>query len=316
MAQTALHPLVRSYLKRGKRWNSTDATVVATSVLNRWQRFLDARSVDLLDATGDDCADYLAERCAAVKGSTAHKDYQHMIWLYRWLVSMDEIETRHVDGPMHKVAPPKNDAPDPDRLTYVSAEDYATLMASFDKRRTLDRRNAAICSLMYWSGLRRSEVCRTELHRLDLESDTPTIDVYGKNGRWRTVPIALETAVLLDAYLRRRGDEQSDALFLASLRSDAAGIRPAAITQMLKRKSEQLDTHFSSHEFRRSMAIEGMRRGLSETTICTVAGWTDTRMMQRYQTAQRTELALAEFHANDPSANTRAAYKRRTRRAA
>ena len=61
MPRQASSPLVRSYLKRKRRW-SDHGRQVATSILNRWCRFLDDRQLDLLEATGDDCSDFITLR--------------------------------------------------------------------------------------------------------------------------------------------------------------------------------------------------------------------------------------------------------------
>lgn len=330
MAQAPFHPLVRSYLLRRPGW-SDEHRAKAISILNRWCMWLGVRQLELVnpstteradaakrarltDAIGDDCATYLGERTAEVVGSTAHKDYQHLMWLYTWLVAEGEIDSRHERGPMHNIsAPPVND-PDPERTRNVSHADYERLLASFDKRRVLDCRNAAICSLMYWSGLRRSEVCRCDLDRIDL--DAGTLDVLGKNGKWRTVPLAMETVLLLERYLRRRADDPAEALFAVSFNGHEATttgrMRPNAIRMWMQRRCERLGIDVTSHQFRRAMAINSKDRGMSDTSICTIADWADNRMLARYQRAAAARLAADDFHANDPTAK-RAQARRRLR---
>lgn len=306
MAQQPSQPIVRSYLKR-KRW-SDHGKAVATSILNRWCRFLDDQGVaDILDATGDECADYLAARLDEVSSTTAHKDYQHLVWFYEWAVREGEIDTRRDRGPMHNIAPPKVAEPDPDRVQHCTREDYDALMASFKPRDMVDCRNAAMISLMYRSGLRCSEIARCDRERMDLASDAPWLEVLGKNGRWRKVPVALETAVLIERYLRRLGPVDDEALFVNTYNgtkasAECARVKPLAIQSMLKRRCAKLGINVTAHQFRRSFAVEAKRRGLNDTTIMAIADWADSRMLDRYQRAERQELAAAEFHRIDDSA--------------
>lgn len=314
MAQQPTQRIVTSYMKR-KRWSPAHV-VVAVSVLNRWCRFLDDRGIgSVLDATGDDCADYLAQRLTVVSSTTAHKDYQHLMWFYKWAVAEGEIDTNRERGPMHNIdAPPVGD-PDPERVRYCSPENYDALMRSFDGRKMVDCRNAAMISLMYRSGLRCSEVARCDRARMDIDSDAPWLEVLGKNDKWRKVPIAVESAALIDRYLRRLGPSDDDALFVNTYNGTRASavntrVKPMAIRSMLKRKCAALGVTVTSHQFRRSFAVEAKRRGLNDTTIMAIADWADSRMLDRYQRAERQELAAAEFHAHDDSA-PRAKYRRR-----
>ena len=140
-------------------------------------------------------------------------------------------------NPMARVARPKGAGRvDPARIGYVSDADYHRLISSFDMRLTLDCRNAAICSLMYWSGVRRSEVVRIDLDRVDV--DRGRLQVIGKNGEWGTVVILDETVTLLRRYLRRRGPDHHAALFIGTSATTAhdGRLRPDAISSMLERR--------------------------------------------------------------------------------
>jgi len=317
MAQQPTSPIVRSYLKR-KRWTSKAADSVAISVLNRWSRFLAERNISsVLDATADDACDYLAWRQESVCGTTAHKDYQHLCWLYRWLVAEGEVDASrrpgvNDDGIMNGVPAPRITDTDPDRTQRCDDEAFAALMNSFDPRKLTDCRDAAMMSFMYRSGVRGVEVERCDRDRLRLDDEHPYIDVPGKGTplRWRKVPVALETAVWIERYLRRLGpgfDGDGAPLFVSTYNGTPRSARDPrmsaqAIRSMMKRRCAAADVHVTTHMFRRGFAIAAKRRGLNDTTICAVAGWSDARMLDRYQRAERAELAAAEFHAADDSA--------------
>lgn len=310
MTATPIHPLVKSHLRAQERRWSKENRANALSTLRRWTAFVADRN-GIIDATADDCRDYLNARADVVSSTTAHKDYQHLRWFYKFLVAEEDIDTRKVHGPMETVKPPKVADPDPERTGNVSADDYARLMSSFSRRSLIDCRDAALCSLMYWSGLRRSEVVRVDRDRLDLNRGTG--QVLGKNGKWRVFPIMGETVEWLERYLRRRDADNDDkgrpdavALF-ASIGGQGhehlttGRLRPDAVSSMLDRRCAKIGVDVSAHEFRRAMAIEGKRRGLSDSAVMSAAGWADGRMLARYTRAESEQLAVAEFQANDPT---------------
>ena len=203
---------------------------------------------------------------------------------------------------MRRVARPKGaDRVDPARIGYVTETDYHRLLSSFDMRLTLDCRNAAICSLMYWSGVRRSEVVRIDVDRVEL--DRARLQVIGKNGEWGTVILLDETVTLIRRYLRRRGPDHHPALFVGTLATTShdGRLRPDAVSSMLERRCAKLGIKVSAHQFRRAMAIHAKARDVNDTTVQQIGRWKDPRMVQRYQRAAQAELSESEYRANDPT---------------
>jgi integrase len=155
-------------------------------------------------------------------------------------------------------------------------------------------------SLMFWSGCRRSEVARADLDRLDLANGR--LEVLGKSGKWRTVPLTVETQALLERYLRRRRNDPSPALFASARNTGDGRLAAQAITLMLNRRRAKTGVMVTTHQFRRAMAINAADRGMSDLSICTIAGWDDPRMLKTYRRAALTRQAAADFAANDPTA--------------
>lgn len=308
-------PLVASFLRRKATW-SDGSIANAISIFNRWCAWLDAHGVTLTEATGDHCATYLAERARIVAGSTVHKEWQQLTWLYTWLRREGELALvrrrgqlveQTGRGPMEGVDAPRVNDPDPARIRHICVADYRRVLGSFDRRRVVDCRNAAICSLMYWSGLRRSEVARADLERYDPVDGT--LAVLGKNNKWRTVTLLEETREWLDRYLRRRKDDTATALFastLGGLEGTTTGrLRPDAISSMLERRCARLGIQVTAHQFRRAFAIGAKRRGVPETEIARQAGWSPSSaklMLPRYTRSDADRLTHEAFRANDPTA--------------
>jgi len=324
MPQRPSDPLIGSFLRRKRNWCDAYANN-ATACLNRWHRWLTDRGLtDITDATGDLCADYLTERAQAVAGSTLHKDWQFLVWFYTWLRREGELPPvikrgQPVEqtgrGPMEDIDAPRINQPDPERIRFVSPADYRRLMASFDKSSVLDCRNAAMCSLMYWSGVRMSEVARAELARYDAIEGCVEILGKGDPPKWRTVTMLEETREWVDRYLRRRrtaadaaGEVDTDtALFAATMGgADPAGhMRADAIGSMLERRCARVGIDVTSHQFRRAFTIEAKRRGIAETEIARQAGWAPSSaklQIPRYTTSDADRLTHEAFRANDPTA--------------
>lgn len=322
MSRSARHPLVRSFLRTRRTWS---AQHVRNSIgkYDGYTDWLAAHDIDLVAATRDDCASYLAERAVVVAGSTAHKEYQLLRWLYRWLRDEEELPLvrkagRDVDqgpyGPMTGVVAPSVSEPDPNRVRRVSDDEYRRLMHGFAKARVTDCRDAAILSLMWWSGPRRHEVAGARLDRCDL--DTATLQILGKGGKWRTLPLAEETVVWLERYLRRRGNDGLGALFCgtrAVLDGTDGHLTPGGVDAMLERRVARAGlVGVSCHMFRRAATGDMRRRGIEDTDVATINGWapsTAKLMLARYTRSDAAELAVSAFRAADPTA--RATTRRR-----
>jgi integrase len=335
-------PLVRSFLKRRPGW-SAGFKSNATSTYNRWAAYLAARGVDdLTEATGDHVADYLTDRQAGttglvnlhgrrvgpVSGTTAHKEWQHLTALYAWLSAEGELPDVKRGGTMRPaprlgpcdgVTPPKMAPTDPDRTRHVTEADYRRVMRSFKPNRAIDCRNAAICSVMYRSGLRMSEIVRADL--ADYDDRDGTLAVLGKNNTWRVVPLLEETRELIDRYLRRRRHDPSPALFASTLGGTegptTGRMRPDAVASMLERRCAKLGIHVTAHMFRRAAAIDAKRRGVPETEVARALGWSPSSakvMIPRYTRSDADRLTTEAWRDTDPTA-PRGARARALRRA-
>lgn len=328
MPQAPTDPHVAQFLASRLSW-SAHHVENATSVLNRFAAWLASQHPEtaLIDVSRAQCQAYMAHRASALgrggkalSATTLHKEHQVLCWLYGWLAAEGELplvarrmgrDTVWVEGPplgpMSGVAAPAQGDPDPDRTRAIGEADYRRLMASFDRRRRIDCRNAAICSLMYWSGVRRSEVTRADVANYD--ALTGTLNVCGKGRKWRQVVLLEETRQLLDRYLRRRHDDPADALFASSMKGHDAlatgRLRPDAVSAFIEGRCARLGIKVSAHEFRRAATISAKRRGIPETEIARQHGWAPQSaklMIPRYTAADANALVAEAYRATDPTA--------------
>lgn len=294
MPTTPDHPLARSFL-RNAHWADT-TTARATWTYNHWLAWLDQRHTKLVDATRDDCETWLEQReVDGVAPATRQVDWRMLKALYTWLYEEGECDS----NPMSRVKAPKvSETP----VAVLEEADYHRLLATCDRRREDGRRDEAILSLLWWSGLRRSELCNLDLDAVNFDSGMLTIGsrtFATKSRKIRRVPLAAHTISALDRYLRNRGEEPGP-LFL-SQHGDThteRRLKPNGITQMLRRRADRagLGRNVGAHEFRRAMAVRGRRAGASDLSMMAIGGWSSTAMLGRYTRMQREELAAEEFH--------------------
>lgn len=312
-------PLIAAFLSAQRGWSPAYQRNHLLT-LNAFARYLsEHRDTTLADAARADCDAYFFARAnpapgaRKVCGSTANKEWLRVRAFYFWAVDNGDVEaSRDADwGPMQKVQAPQTSDPDPARTREISPENYERLMASLDKRKLTDCRNGAMFSLMYRTGLRGVEVTRIDVERLHLDAAVPTVEVLGKGkrgGKWRTVPLAAETLVWIERYLRRLGVEapRDGALFLATWNGhEHSGGRMGvdALHEALQARSAKLGIRVSSHQFRRAAASDARERRVNDSTIIEVFGWEDGRMLKRYTKNRAQQIAVAEYAAADPTAH-------------
>ena len=128
-----------------------------------------------------------------------------------------------------------------------------------------------------WStGLRVSEIARLSRDDVNL-SDRFVVVRTSKTGKPRLAPLSDQACRLI-----RRHQTQADGRLL--------GMSSNAIQQLMKR----LDAP-SPHAWRRGWAVYALKRGISQVSVQTAAGWSSGAMVTRYTAAMSSELAVQEF---------------------
>lgn len=146
------------------------------------------------------------------------------------------------------------------------------------------RRDAAVITLLAYTGLRRSEVAGLELANVGL-SRPPRLRVRGKGDKEREVPLAPQVVTALHAWLAVRGQRHGK-LFQRIDRNGhllTGGLTDNAIWRIVtKRREEAGLPRLTPHDFRRTWVGSLLDEDVDLVTVQTLAGHADPKTTARY----------------------------------
>lgn len=130
---------------------------------------------------------------------------------YKWMVDTERI----TENPTLKVELAK--ITEDKKPTYLEPEEWQEFIKEIPKTK-YERRNLAMCSLMVEAGLRISEI--SALNAFNVNHEELTIDVLGKGGKERSVPITAELAELLRRVVKENKTPPKSRLKLFEINGD------------------------------------------------------------------------------------------------
>jgi integrase len=141
---------------------------------------------------------------------------------------------------------------------WLTGEEAQRLLNAAIRSTLLGRRDAAVLGLLLGCGLRRSEAASLRLDQLQLrENHWVIVDLAGKGGRLRTVPVPAWCKVLVDLWLRDSG-VTGGRIFRRILKNGTrqdAGVTPNVVWYAVKRCAKLVGIdHLAPHDLRRSCA--------------------------------------------------------------
>ena len=138
-------------------------------------------------------------------------------------------------------------------------------------------RDKALIEVLWSTGLRRSEVARLDVGDINLSQGYLIVRTT-KAGKPRIAPLSPHARRALLRHLAKR---TTGSVF---------GLNSSSIRVRLKRLGLP-----SAHAWRRGWTVHSLRNGISESSVCVAAGWTNGAMVARYTQALSGELSLDEF---------------------
>ena len=241
---------------------------------------------------------FIEDVLARYKPATAVVRFKGCQAFFKWALEEGEI----TESPMAKMKPPKVPLDPPAVLTRQEVRD---LLKACEGNDFVARRDAAIISLFFDTGLRLSElvnlkVVSTEMEGSDLDLDRQLVYVIGKGDRARVVGIGARTVKALDRYLRARAQHRDRTLPDLWL-GHAGRMTQSGVQQMLRRRATQAGlAHLNPHAFRHTFAHNYLAAGGAETNLMSLTGWQSRSMIERYAASTRAERAREEHRRLSP----------------
>jgi integrase len=168
-------------------------------------------------------------------------------------------------------------------LTYDQARQ---LLGAANRHTLRGKRDAAVVGLLLGCGLRRSEVASVTVGQLQLKENHWTIvDLAGKGGRMRTVPVPAWCKDLLNVWLRASGVKEGKvfrSIRKSGFRQDA-GVTVNVVWDVVKRcaRTAGID-HLAPHDLRRSCARFCHESGGELEQIQFLLGHASVQTTERY----------------------------------
>jgi integrase/recombinase XerD len=150
----------------------------------------------------------------------------------------------------------------------LSIDEVARFWSSFRSSRDL-----AIVGLMLLQGLRSREVLHLDCN--DLLLPEAQIRVHGKGNKGRVLPLAPESAQLLDHYLRVERPNRASAALFVSLKGSARGARmtPAGLRSLFRYHRQTAAVKIANpHRLRHTFASDMLRAGVSLPALMQLMG--------------------------------------------
>ena len=277
------HPLIRSWAYSWASQGRSDKTMAEMRPFV--ERFLDTLHGGPMTSTRSDCEQFIASHSSPFRANYAWRSLRSF---YGWLAEEEDIVS-----PMAKVKAPKVPLTD---VTVATEEDITRLLRACSPFKTFaNARDAAMISLLWATGLRRSELAQLRLDDVDLEARTVLVR-RSKNGRSRWVPFDDRATQHLIRYLGKRETktvvEESDALWIGK---GGGALSSDGVRLMIQRRRITAGVDVSAHAFRRGLAARALRQGVSQASLMVIAGWETPSMCNRYVRSVAADLAMAEY---------------------
>lgn len=271
----------------------------------RWYREQIERYLDWIEARPenarvdpwqpDTVEDFLAgQRAKGLKPATVSARYRALSAWCGWLVARKHL----AESPMTIIERP---AVRREPVAYVRLTEFQRLYGAVAGDSWGDYRDRALLLLMFWSGLRVSEVVGLNVGDVDTAARLVTIR-EAKSGEGRIVPCPPQLGPVVLGYLMRRpplpGHVDQATLFVSN---DGAGHVRGALTVhgvrlMLRRRCERADVRWlNPHAFRHGFAMEFLNAGMDMSAVSKALGHSNEQITAAVYAHWLTDGLRAEY---------------------
>lgn len=296
-------PLVREFLGRTLQENSESALDNHKTVMRQYLPHLDGTSVD--EATYGDVVDYADKVVERGHPRETLKVYNSSI------SSLHDFLNLYYDARMPDVSRIPRQYTDIKSSHEREDIDRDEVKALIDATESL--RDALIIALLYFSGMRSSELCNLELSDLDMDSNRfYVVDAKYNGDRW--LPIHENVQFLLERWLEEARDAypmaSSSSFVFVGDESDKVDrqdvweiVHEAAHEAGIQRKvGEKANGHnlyrVKPHVLRHAIATHAFEDGMTLEELAAFLGHEDIDSVRVYVHTHAEEKAIKSFHDN------------------
>lgn len=263
------------WMERGLSENTLAAYRADLQSLKSW---MDAHSIDLLDAQRDHLLNFVAWRVeAGARPRSTARQLSSIRRFYRFMQREGLVR----NDPSENIEMPRLSRPLPKSLT---EEEVESLLSVPNVDEPLGMRDRAMLETLYATGLRVSELVKLKSNQINLRQGV--VRITGKGSRERLVPLGEEAQRWLERYLEgARGEilheRQTDFLF-PTRRSDA--MTRQAFWHIIKRYAAKAGIRkpLSPHTLRHAFATHLLNHGADLRVVQMLLGHSDVSTTQIY----------------------------------
>jgi len=156
------------------------------------------------------------------------------------------------------------------QIDFLTKEELTQLLNSINTNTRKGIRDYALISLMYDSAARASEIINIKVNDLDLDNN-PSVTLYGKGKKYRTVPITENTKELLIKYIELEKLNNFAYLFSGNKNSKATSKMVSHIITKCT-KTSNINKNIHPHSLRHTRAIHMLEAGIPLVYIRDILG--------------------------------------------
>jgi site-specific recombinase XerD len=201
--------------------------------------------------------------------STVHAYMRAVRAFFRFLEREELVERT----PMRNVRMPKVEKKILPAFTDAEVE---KLLAASEGQDFRNLRNRLLVLLLLDSGLRLAECANLAIG--DIHPETGAMKVMGKGKKERVTRIGARCLRLYRKYLRLRGGEEGEPLWLGK----RGPMKRLGIAETLEKLGKRAGVHAHPHKFRRTCALRLLKAGADVFSVQLLLGHSDLAVLRRY----------------------------------
>ncbi|WP_041082578.1 site-specific tyrosine recombinase/integron integrase [Thermotoga profunda] len=223
--------------------------------------FLAQRGLNLKDLSREVAEEYIKVLSKSVNKKLASSSLARKICSLRSFFNYLVIRGICSANPWQGIRNPKTHRRLPDFLT---SNDVQKLLESSAK----NERDHLILSLLYFCGLRVSELCNLRLEDISFSPACLRINM-GKGKKDRIVPLNNQLILKIESYVQKNGKSLTDYLF-----GEKVKIHPSTVFRIIKKYAKQcgINKKIHPHTLRHSFATHLLQRGVNIRVVQDLLG--------------------------------------------